>query len=158
NGTFVNGRRIDGEVRVTRRDRVTLGQRAVLPWPEEIAPAGPRVIRVGRAPDNDVVLENLSVSAHHARITLQAGQAVIEDLGSSNGTAVGHPSRRVTRAPLGPQDMVYFGSFEVPASRLLPGGAAAPVRSSADVAFGGEVMVFGRHPGCDQVLDYPMIS
>jgi putative peptide zinc metalloprotease protein len=43
---------------------------------------------VGREPDNDVVVDDPSVSRHHARITRTAGGFHIEDLGSSNGTAV----------------------------------------------------------------------
>jgi ABC-type multidrug transport system ATPase subunit/pSer/pThr/pTyr-binding forkhead associated (FHA) protein/ABC-type multidrug transport system permease subunit len=167
NGTFVNGQRIRGAVRVTRDDQVTLGQRIPLPWPEdlpevivatEIAPAGPRVIRVGRASDNDVVLENLTVSSHHARITFRGGCATIEDLGSSNGTAIGHPSQRITRAPLSATDVVYLGSLKVPATRLLADRDSPLGQSSANVTFRGESMVFGRHPDCDQVLNYPMVS
>ncbi|MFO0594336.1 MAG: FHA domain-containing protein [Myxococcaceae bacterium] len=43
---------------------------------------------VGRSPDSDLVVEDESVSKHHARISWDANvrAAVIEDLGSSNGT------------------------------------------------------------------------
>jgi hypothetical protein len=45
---------------------------------------------------------------------------LIEDLGSSNGTFLNSPDRRVTRAvPLAETDTVYFGSLAVPAARLL---------------------------------------
>lgn len=43
---------------------------------------------IGRAVDNDVVLEDETVSAHHARLSFQAGQWWLEDLGSRNGTTV----------------------------------------------------------------------
>ena len=41
------------------------------------------VIRVGRAADNDVVLDYPMISQHHARIL---GSGSDEDLGSTNGT------------------------------------------------------------------------
>jgi DNA-binding winged helix-turn-helix (wHTH) protein len=44
---------------------------------------------VGRDPRSQVWLDVAGVSRRHARITLRAGSAVIEDLGSKNGTIVG---------------------------------------------------------------------
>jgi pSer/pThr/pTyr-binding forkhead associated (FHA) protein len=43
---------------------------------------------VGRLPDCDLVVDDPSVSKHHARITWDSGfgSAVVEDLESSNGT------------------------------------------------------------------------
>lgn len=41
---------------------------------------------IGRAPDCDVIIEEDTVSKHHARIDWHEGKARIEDLGSSNGT------------------------------------------------------------------------
>ncbi len=43
---------------------------------------------VGRAPANEVVLEDAHVSGRHARIVQGLDSATIEDLGSTNGTAV----------------------------------------------------------------------
>ncbi|MHC5542906.1 FHA domain-containing protein, partial [Singulisphaera rosea] len=37
NGTFVNGSRITGAVRISSGDRVTLGLSAPMPWPEDQA-------------------------------------------------------------------------------------------------------------------------
>jgi ABC-type multidrug transport system ATPase subunit len=117
-----------------------------------------RVIRIGRAPDNDVVLDYEMVSAHHARITVGLdGQASIEDLGSTNGTAVNRPECKSKRAPLSIRDTVYFGSLPVAANGLLLEGAKRGAES-VPVGLGGKTMVFGRDPDCDQVLNYPMIS
>jgi DNA-binding winged helix-turn-helix (wHTH) protein len=44
---------------------------------------------VGRAPDARVRLESSAVSRRHARIVVSGDTAVIEDLGSKNGTEVG---------------------------------------------------------------------
>jgi ABC transport system ATP-binding/permease protein len=54
---------------------------------------------VGRAPDNDVVIEDLLVSRHHAVVRkLDDGNWEVEDLGSANGTYVAGVS--VDRATL----------------------------------------------------------
>jgi DNA-binding winged helix-turn-helix (wHTH) protein len=41
---------------------------------------------LGRRPDASVWIESTSVSRRHARIVVSAGRAVLEDLGSKNGT------------------------------------------------------------------------
>jgi pSer/pThr/pTyr-binding forkhead associated (FHA) protein len=57
---------------------------------------GPNVI--GRAPDATIQLDFPGVSRYHARIALARGEAVIEDLGSKNGTLVnGEPIPRARR-------------------------------------------------------------
>ncbi|MER5355982.1 FHA domain-containing protein [Kitasatospora sp. NPDC002551] len=69
-----------------------------------------RTVRIGRAPDNDLVLDDLVVSRHHAELrTLPDGGHEIADLGSHNGTYLnGGP---VERAPVGPADIVGIGHF-----------------------------------------------
>lgn len=42
----------------------------------------------GRSRDNTVVLDEGTVSGHHARLSYQGGQWLLEDLGSKNGTGV----------------------------------------------------------------------
>ena len=74
--------------------------------PGPLTPAAPRVVEIsrtgmiGRAPDNDFVLSDPLVSAHHARIEWNDDGVLITDLGSTNGTFVGntriHHSRLVT--------------------------------------------------------------
>ncbi len=49
-------------------------------------PLGPGVHIVGRSPDAAVRVDDHGVSRQHARITINAGAATIEDLGSKNGT------------------------------------------------------------------------
>jgi len=45
-------------------------------------------LTIGRAPDNDLVIDDLAVSAHHARIAKIQSEFFLEDLGSTNGTFV----------------------------------------------------------------------
>ncbi|MFJ8492559.1 FHA domain-containing protein [Streptomyces sp. NPDC094038] len=67
-----------------------------------------RTVRIGRAPDNDVVVDDLIVSRHHAELrTDPDGSHEIVDLDSHNGTYLN--GRPVTRAPLGPRDVVGIG-------------------------------------------------
>jgi uncharacterized membrane protein YhaH (DUF805 family) len=44
--------------------------------------------RIGRAPDNDIVLNENTVSSYHAEIKIQNNNFIIMDLNSTNGTKV----------------------------------------------------------------------
>src|SRR5262249_39482547 len=135
------------------------GQFTPLPWPPADSVGGTRVLRIGREPDNDVVLDYPMISRYHARIIVTAsGAAMLQDLGSTNGTALGSPERRITRSPLSRNDTVYFGSFHLPAARLLPGQVTPGPVLPSTIAFDGQTMTLGRDMHCDQVLDYPMVS
>jgi hypothetical protein len=48
----------------------------------------PGAVIMGRAPDCQVVINFPNVSGHHARLTWDGRQFVVEDLGSTNGTFV----------------------------------------------------------------------
>jgi pSer/pThr/pTyr-binding forkhead associated (FHA) protein len=50
-----------------------------------------RPLLIGRAEDADLVLSDSEVSRHHARVSPSSdGAAIVEDLGSSNGTFLNH--------------------------------------------------------------------
>src|SRR4051812_36688972 len=96
-------------------------------------PVGSRPIGIGRAPDNDLPVDNLAVSNHHARVYFEAGRLVVEDLDSLNGTFVN--DLRVERATLHDGDSIWIGkhhikvdaSGDTPAGYdTKPKGAAAP--------------------------------
>src|SRR5262245_34689686 len=157
-GTFVNGVRVPFRVRVTPTDRVTLGPDVPMPWPRWAGEAGETVIHVGRAPDNDVVLDYPVVSPYHARITVAGGQARIEDLDSAHGTALGSPERKITRARLATEDVIYFGWFRLPAAQLLAKGTEQRPKPCPTVTLRGAAMTFGQDPSCEQVLRHPTVA
>ena len=50
--------------------------------------AGDKALRLGRSPDNDIILRDPATSGHHARVERRGDQFWIVDLGSTNGTLV----------------------------------------------------------------------
>ncbi|MCS7050579.1 MAG: DUF3662 and FHA domain-containing protein [Thermomicrobium sp.] len=67
-----------------------------------------RTTTIGRALDNDIVLEALDVSRRHARIEYADGRFVVCDQGSTNGTFVN--GNRVERACLRSGDRLALGT------------------------------------------------
>jgi len=74
-------------------------------------PLGNAPVTIGRAPDNDIPIDNLAVSNYHARIYVEAGSLVVEDLNSLNGTFLN--DLRVERAMLKDGDAVLIGKHHV---------------------------------------------
>jgi Ca-activated chloride channel family protein len=59
----------------------------VLRWKkEEVELDGVELLRIGRAGDNDVVLEEKAISKYHCQISREDGRLYLEDLQSKNGT------------------------------------------------------------------------
>jgi len=50
--------------------------------------SAPRILTVGRSPQNDIVIDNKKVSSSHARFKILNNEIVLEDVGSTNGTYV----------------------------------------------------------------------
>jgi pSer/pThr/pTyr-binding forkhead associated (FHA) protein len=74
-------------------------------------PVGTRPVGIGRSPDNDLPVDNLAVSNHHARVFFEAGRLVVEDLDSLNGTFVN--DLRVERATLHDGDSIWIGKHHI---------------------------------------------
>ena len=74
-------------------------------------PVGGRPIGIGRSPDNDLPVDNLAVSNYHARVYVEAGRLVVEDLASLNGTFVN--DLRVERATLHDGDSIWIGKHHI---------------------------------------------
>ncbi len=68
--------------------------------------------RLGRAPDNDIVLGDSQVSRYHAAITFTGTAYVIADLGSANGTRV-NGMRIDQPCPLRNGDVIAVGSEQL---------------------------------------------
>lgn len=49
---------------------------------------GKEATRIGRAPDNNLVMKNPNISSYHAMLFWEEDQLVLHDLGSKNGTQV----------------------------------------------------------------------
>ncbi|MFH9983794.1 FHA domain-containing protein [Streptomyces sp. NPDC017179] len=81
-----------------------------------------RVMRIGRALENDLVVSDLQVSRNHAEFhATPDGRFEIRDLGSHNGTYVnGHPVPKGGAVQLGPADIVGVGhsTFRIVGDRL----------------------------------------
>ncbi|MER5951047.1 FHA domain-containing protein [Streptomyces sp. NPDC001904] len=81
-----------------------------------------RVMRIGRALENELVVSDLQVSRHHAEFhAMPDGRFEIHDLGSHNGTYVnGQPIPKSGTALLGPNDIVGVGhsTFRLVGDRL----------------------------------------
>ncbi|MFF4184377.1 FHA domain-containing protein [Streptomyces sp. NPDC001691] len=81
-----------------------------------------RVMRIGRALENELVVSDLQVSRHHAEFhATPDGRMEIRDLGSHNGTYVnGQPIAKGGSVLLGPQDIVGVGhsTFRIVGDRL----------------------------------------
>lgn len=115
-GTYVNGSRIDAGP-LDHGDVVGFGPEGIFKFRFEVAavrqassdpPSHPSVVTIGRAPDNDVVLDSPGVSRYHARIGYTTGEPLLADAGSLNGTFVnGEPVREARR--LVPTDLVFLG-------------------------------------------------
>jgi pSer/pThr/pTyr-binding forkhead associated (FHA) protein len=69
---------------------------------------GQAPILIGRAPECTLVLEDDYASGRHARLSLQQGTWMVEDLGSTNGTFLGR-TRVQAPTPVSPGSPVRIG-------------------------------------------------
>ncbi len=89
--------------------------------PEIIVKVGENIVKqyffaketmsVGRAPDNEIVIENLAISRNHANIQFEDGKYWVTDLGSSNGTYVN--GVKVKRTELIDKDVITLGKHKL---------------------------------------------
>ncbi len=84
---------------------------ATLRGPHDIFKLGSTVIQVGRAPNNQLRLDDTQVSTFHAQIFPQGQGHAVKDLGSRNGTFV-NEQRLVPNSPrqLTAGDTIRFGN------------------------------------------------
>ncbi len=73
------------------------------------------VTTVGRHPESDIFLDDVTVSRHHCRLSAVGDELTIEDSGSTNGTYVNDD--RIDSAKLEPGDEVLIGRFHLIVAR-----------------------------------------
>jgi VWFA-related protein len=82
-------------------------------------------VRIGRAPDNDIVIDDPTVSGVHAELRDEGGHWVVADLGSTNGTYVNYSGangeRRVAVNALKEGSTVRFGEVRLRLERQATG-------------------------------------
>jgi len=62
---------------------------------------------IGRKPENNIHVDNLAVSGRHARVLMIGNKAILEDLGSTNGSFVNN--KRITKHVLQHGDNILIG-------------------------------------------------
>ncbi|MFG3421723.1 FHA domain-containing protein [Micromonospora sp. NPDC049460] len=78
--------------------------------PSASYPAADRIL-IGRAPENDIVLDDLLVSRYHADLVRDGAGFRVIDLGTRNGTYVN--GRQVEQAVLNAGDLLSFGHHQM---------------------------------------------
>ena len=68
-------------------------------------------VTVGRHPDSDIFLDDITVSRRHAEVRRQGAKLVVADVGSLNGTYLNR--ERIEQADLSDGDTVQVGKFKL---------------------------------------------
>lgn len=100
NGTFINGTKRHGEIRLNKSDIIRIGN-TTLPWQTyfndktctrnvktDICPKDINTLKIGRGHNNDIVINDSFVSSNHCQIIKDAYGLTIVDTDSKNGTYV----------------------------------------------------------------------
>jgi predicted component of type VI protein secretion system len=106
-------------------------------------PLGTRPVTIGRAPDNDIQIDNLAVSNYHARVYVEAGSLVVEDLNSLNGSFLNEI--RVERAMLKDGDSILIGKHEILVDQIHDAAQQADGWRKAPAPRVNETMILDTH-------------
>lgn len=93
------------------RDEPALAIRAGGGREGEVIPLAGDVLTIGRSPQSDLFLDDVTVSRHHARVIKEGPGFLLEDLNSLNGTYVNR--RRIERHRLADGDELQIGKFKL---------------------------------------------
>ncbi len=107
-----------------------------------------RALRIGRAPDNDVVVSDLSVSRYHAELRRTSrGEFEIVDLDSHNGTFLN--GQQIKVAPVTETDLIGVG----PATFRRLGDQLQEFLDTGDISLSARELTV-RLPGGKVLLDH----
>jgi ABC transport system ATP-binding/permease protein len=117
--------------------------------PTNVRPLSARTVRIGRGPDNDLVIDELVVSRRHAELrVLPDGTYEIVDLGSHNGTFLN--GRPVDQALVSPRDIVGIGH----SAFCLVGDQLQEYVDTGDVALDVQDLAVAVDRGRKTLLDH----
>lgn len=109
----------------------------------EIDLDGYEQVSVGRSPDNDVVIDHVSMSGSHAVIQNLGGVFQLNDQGSTNGTFVNQ--QPVAEVVLSNGDSVMFGSVEATFTDEAAEDASTEEAASEETVASSEGGGYGAH-------------
>jgi len=112
-------------------------------------------IRIGRARDNDIVLDFPGVSPRHATLWLRRDGLFAEDHRSAGGLCVNQRGQRIDRARVAPSDALYLGDYRVNVKRLIQ---AAGVKLNRLFPLAGRDLSIGSEPDSDIRLEHVLIA
>ncbi len=69
------------------------------------------ILTIGRKPENDIHIDNLAVSGHHAKILTILNDSFIEDIGSTNGTFIN--GNKIVKHALQNGESIVIGQHEL---------------------------------------------
>ncbi|MDN5941649.1 MAG: FHA domain-containing protein [Nitrospira sp.] len=105
------------------------------------------IFTIGRKADNALVIEDPAVSGHHARIVKVQAVFFLEDLMSTNGTAINGKS--ITRHQLRDTDVITIGQHRLVFQEDTPASTAP---SAPFVDLDRTMMIKGAGPAPDRLL------
>jgi DNA-binding NtrC family response regulator len=91
-------------------------------------------MKIGKAPDNDLVLGDDTVSRHHCELVRTSQGVQVTDLGSTNGTKV--DGTRVSEAMVTPGSVLKVGEVEI---SVRPSAQRVEILPSDSTDFGGVI-------------------
>ncbi len=117
---------------------------------------------IGRAPANDLTIDNPAVSRQHARLEQRGASYWIVDLGSTNGTMVN--GQRIESQALQEGDIIRIGDPQGNSVGLTFHSGIAPRRYAGTIRLGQlnltqkPVLTIGRDPASQIPLNHPLVS
>lgn len=109
---FLRAREVERAMKVSPVDRKEGVAPSYITWREKTMPLENDLIRIGRAPQNEIVMAAKNVSRFHCQIKRNGDELIIEDLGSTNGTFVNDEQVKQPRT-LSVGDVVRVGHEQV---------------------------------------------